>query len=968
MLQELFSPIHDSDQDLTADGGQISRFCDALFRYAEAGFVQFRMFCDKPATGIWGTPWEAADVADLPGLFNQATRLATKAARAEPRIVFAPPVVVLRSPTSATEADVAEGVALSVDCDSDPRRGRESLTRLLGDPTAVVFSGGQWNDPDTGEVQDKVHLHWRLQEPTRTPEDHAILKECRRLAGILAGSDHSAVPLVHPLRWPGSWHRKGEPRLVVAEINPDREIDLYEALAVLRDHIGEEVVEAGDLTKPRQSSTLLAADVLDVVAAVSILPNLDLEWEGWNRIGMALWAATGGSPAGLAAWHAFSEKSPKYDALVTNERWRHYSGSPPDRIGAGSIFHMAEQAYPGWRRPSVINARRAAWARQDREMREQIAARALDLGDTSADEDSANQSFGSAESARSASTGSPAPDDRDAEIARLAALSPQEYFAERDTVCARLGLKKSQLDECVKAARQDQRRRDREQRQNGGNRCRADRKALDIGSDEEIANRVIADMLADDALRIHTEGSFYSYTGRVWEVLEEAEFQREFISPYDGACYGSEGVVKLNKSKVESISWLTQRNMQVGDFFTRAEPGINCESGFVQFNQDGRPELVPHSPDHRSRHILPGTWSPSEKFELPKDSLLSRFVRGLFRDDDDAVEKLMLLQEVAGVTVAGLGTRLRQPKAIVLYGRCANNGKSTVLDLLEGLIGTSACSHVSPHRFDQPNSAIVMRGKLLNTSPELTTADVIQSDTFKSAVTGEPLPGKILYRDMIDFRPVAQHVIATNKLPPFAGGIDKGIRRRLLVLVFNRVIPDHEMIAGIADLILRDEYDLLLAWAIEGTSRLIRNGKFTLPRSSIEALEKWTRDTDPVRAWIEARVRPTADSKQDAGYTRTALYQDFSTWAVDNGHRKDRLPKCPEFIDRLAEDFPVARHRCEQDRRIRGITVLSEDWADRPQLRDCDKYEDSPLNDALHGLADQMHHQEWLKAMMSDPI
>lgn len=71
-----------------------------------------------------------------------------------------------------------------------------------------------------------------------------------------------------------------------------------------------------------------------------------------------------------------------------------------------------------------------------------------------------------------------------------------------------------------------------------------------------------------------------------------------------------------------------------------------------------------------------------------------------------------------------------------------------MLDLLEGLVGAPACSHISPHRFDQPNAAIAMRGKLLNTSAELTTADVIQSDTFKSTITGEPIPGKILYNDM----------------------------------------------------------------------------------------------------------------------------------------------------------------------------------------------------------------------------
>jgi hypothetical protein len=147
----LFSPIGDPDQDLTADREEISRFCDALFRYAESGFVQFRTFRDKPETGTWGTPWEAADVTNLPALIDKATRIATRAARAKPRIVFAPPVVVLKSPASATEADIAEGVALSQDCDTHPVRSRQRLTQLLGEPTCVVLSGGQWTDPETGE-------------------------------------------------------------------------------------------------------------------------------------------------------------------------------------------------------------------------------------------------------------------------------------------------------------------------------------------------------------------------------------------------------------------------------------------------------------------------------------------------------------------------------------------------------------------------------------------------------------------------------------------------------------------------------------------------------------------------------------------------------------------------------------------------------------------------------------------------
>jgi hypothetical protein len=37
---------------------------------------------------------------------------------------------------------------------------------------------------------------------------------------------------------------------------------------------------------------------------------------------------------------------------------------------------------------------------------------------------------------------------------------------------------------------------------------------------------------------------------------------------------------------------------------------------------------------------------------------------------------------------------------------------------------------------------------------------------------------------------------------------------------------------------------------------------------------------------------------------RTAQTSLFEAYAIENGYRKERLPKCPEFIDRLAEGFP----------------------------------------------------------------
>jgi putative DNA primase/helicase len=97
---------------------------------------------------------------------------------------------------------------------------------------------------------------------------------------------------------------------------------------------------------PRTSGTAPEADPALVAAALAVIPNTDFGWEDWNRVGMAVWRATGGSDAGLAAFDAFSQKSSKYNAAETQQRWDHYFKSPPNQIGAGTLFYMANEASP----------------------------------------------------------------------------------------------------------------------------------------------------------------------------------------------------------------------------------------------------------------------------------------------------------------------------------------------------------------------------------------------------------------------------------------------------------------------------------------------------------------------------------------------------------------------------------------------------------------------------------------------
>ena len=168
----------------------------------------------------------------LAHLIEVAVDDARRAAQAAQRIVFCPPIAVFSSATSATEKDLIAGLALSVECDERPTEALAALTALLGPPTVVVRSGGVWIDPD-GMSHDKEHSHWRLTAPAQGA-DLPVLKTLRAFAAKIVGGDPSNKPIVHPIRWPGSWHRKGEPRLCeIVTLNPDAEIDLHNAYEIL---------------------------------------------------------------------------------------------------------------------------------------------------------------------------------------------------------------------------------------------------------------------------------------------------------------------------------------------------------------------------------------------------------------------------------------------------------------------------------------------------------------------------------------------------------------------------------------------------------------------------------------------------------------------------------------------------------------------------------------------------------------
>src|SRR5262249_15307581 len=153
---------------LQADARAIAAFVHALFKRATPGaFIHFRGFDEtnasaRPMVSDYAIIPPDGDLQQVAAL---AVRLATFAARLHRPSHFPPPVATFADRIKGAEVHLADGLAIGVDLDTRPQAGRDKLVAVLGPPTVVVATGGIWIDPETGVVEDRVHMYWRLGAP-----------------------------------------------------------------------------------------------------------------------------------------------------------------------------------------------------------------------------------------------------------------------------------------------------------------------------------------------------------------------------------------------------------------------------------------------------------------------------------------------------------------------------------------------------------------------------------------------------------------------------------------------------------------------------------------------------------------------------------------------------------------------------------------------------------------------------------
>lgn len=130
--------------------------------------------------------------------------------------------------------------------------------------------------------------------------------------------------------------------------------------------------------------------------------------------------------------------------------------------------------------------------------------------------------------------------------------------------------------------------------------------------------------------------------------------------------------------------------------------------------------------------------------------------------------------------------------------------------------------------------------------------------------------------------------------------------------------------AGVADPTLIERLTALrqlqglLRSAVGGLQQVMRRGSFVIPASVSNATERFKREADPMRGFIEERVEAS-----DTFVPRTDVYNSYTAWAAVNGFHQMSASRFYESFTAAAIDcgLNVKARIVNGIRGYRGIAI-----------------------------------------------
>ena len=302
---------------------------------------------------------------------------------------------------------------------------------------------------------------------------------------------------------------------------------------------------------------------------------------------------------------------------------------------------------------------------------------------------------------------------------------------------------------------------------------------------------------------------------------------------------------------------------------------INCKNGTYDLKEMEFRE-------HRYEDFL--TMQTSFEYGLQEDTC-ERWVQFIDEVTEGDKEKADYLQRALGYSIPGTS---KEECMFILHGKTTRNGKSTMLDAIQHLLGDYStvapveliCRAERQKNAEAPTSVLAkLKGKRFVTMAESDTAGKLDEATIKQYTGGEDITARELYQAAITFKPQFTMWLSCNDLPSVK---DKSLfaSDRVRVIEFNRHFTDAEQDKGLKDYFESPEaMKGIFTWLVAGCMKYKRFGLRMCDHMKA-VIRQYEKDNDLVLQFLEEKAE-----RQAEGHTKAkALYDTYKIWCKSNGY------------------------------------------------------------------------------------
>jgi P4 family phage/plasmid primase-like protien len=367
----------------------------------------------------------------------------------------------------------------------------------------------------------------------------------------------------------------------------------------------------------------------------------------------------------------------------------------------------------------------------------------------------------------------------------------------------------------------------------------------------------------ENKYRVTPEGMFWAWKGTHFEEMKHA-----YVYEYAEKMFNPKPVQSMRAEFLKTASFY---NISETEWFSKStERKMNFQNGVYDIASG---TLSTSSTEYGFRNTLPCEYSPT--------ATAPRFQQFMEDITCNRPELIAILQEFMGYVFSG--DRCKYEKMLMLSGE-GENGKSTLVRVIKALAGgEKGCSSLSIKNLNDPQSRVMLEGKLCNIGEENAKNSFNDVELVKNMVSGGVIQVKRLYMQPYEFENFTKLIMLCNEIPR-SYDHTHGFFRKILIIPFDQVFSDAKGNRD-NDLIdkLLEELPGIFNWVMEGYRRLSKQGKFTHSDASTLAMKEYKKDTNPVYSWFEEACEITKDSTVEAN--KNEMYLDFSHWCQGNGIR-----------------------------------------------------------------------------------